>query len=388
MSYSKVNAKKIQCRLATLLPAPSHLFSTNISYDYLAVGRPICSEAVSRNVYWGVWHDMKSGSSCAEVVRSVLLASCDGSRTNLPDVNVFLDFEHAVPSESELQIYTFAEKILEQADVLLEDVKHYSAGASTEIRIAIQQPNNKDAQRGALDILSKLVMQIRAYYDLSQRIEQIIPLLLWDLCSGPLPPAEQLDTLQATCRQFARLIDFALLFDTVKMCTPALQNDFSFYRRAMSRESDGQFAIPLELANTISLFLACPTPMLSALITATTNFVASNSDLPVANTTDTLATVVQVCRFMVEKEENWERLSDQNFSFTMRVMVGAIILYDHIDGTGAFCKDSPIDIRSVVELIKTQSRNEEAESLLSALRYTTKHLSDGSTPKSVRALFP
>lgn len=54
--------------------------------------------------------------------------------------------------------------------------------------------------------------------------------------AGPLPPAEQLDTLQATCRQFARLIDFALSFDAVKMCTPALQNDFSFYRRAMSRE--------------------------------------------------------------------------------------------------------------------------------------------------------
>lgn len=59
-------------------------------------------------------------------------------------------------------------------------------------------------------------------------------------------------------------------------------------------QSDGNFAIPLELANTISLFLACPTPMLSALITATTNFVATNGDLPVTNTTDTLATVVQV----------------------------------------------------------------------------------------------
>lgn len=77
-------------------------------------------------------------------------------------------------------------QILEQADVLLADIKHYSAGASAEIRIAIQQPNNKDAQRGALDILSKLVVQIRAYYELSQHIEQIIPLLLWDLCSGML----------------------------------------------------------------------------------------------------------------------------------------------------------------------------------------------------------
>lgn len=63
-------------------------------------------------------------------------------------------------------------------------------------------------------------------------------------------------------------------------------------------QSDGQFAIPLELANTISLFLACPTPMLSALITATTNFVATNGELPVTNTTDTLATIVQVSKKM------------------------------------------------------------------------------------------
>lgn len=54
---------------------------------------------------------MRSGASCAEVVRSVLLASCDGSRTNLPDVNVFLDFEHAVPSESEMHLCSLAEKV-------------------------------------------------------------------------------------------------------------------------------------------------------------------------------------------------------------------------------------------------------------------------------------
>ncbi|VDN49898.1 unnamed protein product [Gongylonema pulchrum] len=56
---------------------------------------------------------MRSGSSCAEVVRSVLLASCDGSRTNLPDHNVFLDFENAVPSESEMHLCSLAEKVCE-----------------------------------------------------------------------------------------------------------------------------------------------------------------------------------------------------------------------------------------------------------------------------------
>ncbi|VDK43000.1 unnamed protein product [Anisakis simplex] len=335
------------------------------------------------------------------MLRSVLLAHCDGSRPSLPEVNVFLDFENASPSESEFHLFSIADKVLERANLALEDIASYGPGASAEVRVAIQQPNNSEAQSKAMTLLDKLVTRIRIYYDLSQRIEQLVPLLLWELCSGPLPPAEQLDALQATCRQFARFIDFVLSFDALKMCTPALQNDFSFYRRAISREAvmyvhktNNTYAIPIELTNTISLFLASPTPMLSSLTSATIQFVVVHSDLPVTNTTDTLATIVQVCRYMVETEENWERMSEMSRLFTVRVMVGAIILYDHIDNAGAFCKESPIDMRSVVELIKSQPNSEQVfiglqvESLLNALRYTTKHLNDGSTPKSVRALFP
>lgn len=68
---------------------------------------------------------------------------------------------------------------------------------------------------------------------------------------------------------------------------------------------------------------------------------------------------------MVEKEENSERLSEQSRLFTIRVMVGAIILYDHVDNAGAFCKDSPIDIRSVVDLIKAQARQDQVVILIS-----------------------
>ena len=58
----------------------------------------------------------------------------------------------------------------------------------------------------------------------------MLPSLLWELCSGPLPPAEQIDSAQALCKQLARLIDFVFRFDSLKMNTPAIQNDFSFFR--------------------------------------------------------------------------------------------------------------------------------------------------------------
>lgn len=39
--------------------------------------------------------------------------------------------------------------------------------------------------------------------------------------------------------------------------------------------------------------------------------------------------------------------SDETLMFCMRVMVGVIILYDHVHPVGAFCKTSKIDVRTV-----------------------------------------
>ncbi len=76
------------------------------------------------------------------------------------------------------------------------------------------------------------------------------------------------------------------------MTTPSIQNDFSYYRRIVSRynlsssiseeqslfktaESDEQ--ISSELASRMSLFYAQPTPMLKVLSEATMKFVANVS---------------------------------------------------------------------------------------------------------------
>src|SRR5271154_4483558 len=66
--------------------------------------------------------------------------------------------------------------------------------------------------------------------------EQALPHVLWELCSGPLPPIEALQCRQALAKQFAHILDFTLRFDEMKMCTPAVQNDFSYYRRTMNRD--------------------------------------------------------------------------------------------------------------------------------------------------------
>ncbi|KAL6734375.1 hypothetical protein Aduo_004922 [Ancylostoma duodenale] len=299
---------------------------------------------------------------------------------------LFLDFENAAPREDERYLFDLSEKIINQCTEVLNDVKCYGKGATEEIRQSLQNPHDLALRDLALNVVEDFVARIRCYFELSLRIEKLVPELLWDLCSGPLPPEEQLDRKQALARQLARLIDFVLDFDAAKMCTPALQNDFSHHRRGIGLGLLGTSATDVELANSISLFLAAPTPMLSSLSSATLEFVRSHPTLPVGNTTDTLATIVSVCRYMVESPEASSRMADATRSFCVRVMVGCLILYDHIDENGAFVRESPINLRAVVNVVKEQTQQPQTDALLNAIRYTSKHFTQASTPKSVRAI--
>lgn len=86
------------------------------------------------------------------------------------------------------------------------------------------------------------------------------------------------------------------------MKTPAIQNDFSYYRRIVSRqrvEKTNEMLVNTEMANRMSLFYAHATPMLKVLSEATSKFVSDNTD-DVDNTTETLGTMAKVCLRMLE----------------------------------------------------------------------------------------
>ncbi|GLD75038.1 protein FAM49A-like protein [Lates japonicus] len=141
-----------------------------------------------------------------------------------------------------------------------------------------------------------------------------------------------------------------------------------------------------EMPNRMSLFYAEATPMLKTLSNATTKFVSENKTLPIEDTTDCLSTMACVCRVMLETPEYRCRFTNTDtMLFCMRVMVGVIILYDHVHPVGAFAKTSKIDMKGCIKVLKEQPSN-SVEGLLNALRYTTRHLNDDSTSKQIRAL--
>ncbi|KAL4712054.1 hypothetical protein ACJJTC_003721 [Scirpophaga incertulas] len=208
-----------------------------------------------------------------------------------------------------------------------------------------------------------------------------------------MSPTQHLEQQQALVKQFAEILEFVLKFDEHKMKTPAIQNDFSYYRRSVSRgvliNSDlppsDEPHISAEVANRMSLFYAQATPMLKVLSEATSQFVNDNQQ-DLENTTETLSTMAKVCLRMLENPKLVAQFSREETSLlVLRVMVGLIILYDWVHPSGAFCRSSSVDVKGCVKFLQQQTPA-KAEPLLNALRYTTKHLNHQTTPKNIRTL--
>ncbi|XP_054624712.1 CYFIP-related Rac1 interactor B-like isoform X2 [Dunckerocampus dactyliophorus] len=334
--------------------------------------------------------------------------------------NFFLDFENAQPSSSEKVVWENVNQVLTESQVILEELQGYT-GAGEEIRQAIQSPNEEGVQERAWSAVLPLVTKLKTFYEFSHKLECSLPCLLDVLTSPDAPPTQQLEHKQALARQFALILHFTLRFDELKMTIPAIQNDFSYYRRTISRMrinnmcADADNEVNNELANRMSLFYACATPMLKTLSDATSKFVSDvsaphdvimtsfvilistfcspalsqgytiiNPDVPIENTTDCLSTMACVCKVMLETPEYRSRFtSDETVLFCLRVMVGVIILYDHVHPAGAFVKTSTIDMKGCIRVLREQPAS-SVEGLLNALRYTTKHLNDDTTPKQIR----
>ncbi|XP_069436321.1 CYFIP-related Rac1 interactor A isoform X1 [Ovis canadensis] len=286
----------------------------------------------------------------------------------------FLDFENAQPTEGEREVWNQISAVLQDSESILADLQAYK-GAGPEIRDAIQNPNDIQLQEKAWNAVCPLVVRLKRFYEFSIRLEKALQSLLESLTCPPYTPTQHLEREQALAKEFAEILHFTLRFDELKMRNPAIQNDFSYYRRTISRNRINNMHLDIEnevnneMANRMSLFYAEATPMLKTLSNATMHFVSENKTLPIENTTDCLSTMTSVCKVMLETPEYRSRFtSEETLMFCMRVMVGVIILYDHVHPVGAFCKTSKIDMKGCIKVLKEQAPD-SVEGLLNALRW-------------------
>ncbi|CAE1314311.1 Protein FAM49 homolog,Protein FAM49B,Protein FAM49A [Acanthosepion pharaonis] len=149
--------------------------------------------------------------------------------------DVYVDFENAKPTENEIDVWAKVNEVLLCSNSILVDMANYH-GAAEEIRLAISFPQNEEYQEKAWSAVYPMVLKLKEFYEFSISLENVIPVLLRELCSSNLTSRQHLETQQALFKQFAEILDFVLKFDDLKMTTPAIQNDFSYYRRTVSRK--------------------------------------------------------------------------------------------------------------------------------------------------------
>jgi len=295
---------------------------------------------------------------------------------------IFLDFENAQPSDEEKDIHGAVAACLDKGPVILDRLFKYD-GCEEFIRKAITSPG-EETEEAAWNAVLPAVDQLQEFYDFSLELEACFPNLLVALCKNE--PKDSLANQQALAKQLADVFDFVLRFDDAKMVNPAIQNDFSYYRRTLNRmklsKKDLNIKIRDELANRMSLFFAYPTPMMKVLSETTVKFLSSDQSVPRDNVTTALGTMANVCHDMVAKKK-FE--ADSTNMMCLRAMTGAIILFDHLHAQGAFQKKSQINIKGCINVLKGYTAS-PTDGLLNALRFTTIHLNDPETPNAIKQL--
>jgi len=249
-------------------------------------------------------------------------------------IDIFLDLENAKPStDEERQIFDTVAAVLTKAPSILEKLHNY-AGCEESIRKAITTPG-PETEDAAWNAVVPAVEQLKEFYDFSLELESCFPKLLVALCKTN--PKENIASQQALAKQMADVFDFVLRFDDLKMVNPAIQNDFSYYRRTLNRKkitkTDVNITIRDELANRMSLFFAYPTPMMNVVNETTVKFLSQDASVPRDNVTMALATMANVCQEMIVQKKFPNEVTNM---FCLRAMTGSIILFDHLHTPGAF----------------------------------------------------
>jgi len=225
-------------------------------------------------------------------------------------------------------------------------------------------------------------------------------------------------------------------FDALKMNAPTIPNDISYVKRqntirtkrnCINENLENREVLATHNLEQLSMYYILPTPALKNIIDTVTNFFKNDNSKDTS--LDLIVSFGNICIKILSSDlkSNYQRFG--TISMLHRMMVASSLLYDHLHPDGVFVKDSPINIRAVVDILldeagmsKKRSRSisglgssnrrlamsnqtrvdrikreqnrqslhdlqDESKSLLSVLKYSSKHLRSETTPKSVQQLF-
>jgi hypothetical protein len=285
----------------------------------------------------------------------------------------------AKPSSDEEKLFTSVkENVLAQTPELLGMITKYG-GCEDVIRKALNEPGA--AETVAWEAVSAAVDKLYEFYAFSLHLEKTWPQVLDQVCQTPDFVGGVTKNLSITT-QIAQIFSFVFHFDEAKMMNPAIQNDFSYYRRVPGRMKDKKqkMKVDEELANKMSFFFAYPTPMMKVMIDSTTSLDKAERPRIIGG----LSMVANVCLQNIQAHST--ELGSDNHMLLLCAMTGCIILVDHLRDEGAFDKKSPLNIKNAIALLKAVNNPQPTDFLLNSLRFTTLHLNSEHTMPAITKL--
>jgi len=298
--------------------------------------------------------------------------------SNEPTVPGFdLDFQSPeVRDEEERKVHELVAEALKDCPSHLDALHEYT-GCEEPIRKALNDPGQK-TELAAWKAVSQAVDKLYGFYQFSLMLEKVWPQTLDTVCQDD--STNGIQSNMALVKQLANIFDFVFHFDQAKMVNPAIQNDFSYYRRVLTRmknadkEKAKDIKVDEEVANKMSFFFAYPTPMMKVLIDATTDF-DSNAKTRIVGG---LSLIANLCLKSLTSGGDGD---EGQAMLYLCAMTGCIILVDHLLEDGAFNNKSPIRIKSAIMTLKNNTLS--TDFLLNSLRFTTLHLNDEQTMPAI-----
>lgn len=246
------------------------------------------------------------------------------------------------------------EALLDRTDQALEDINKYE-GQPEPIRAAISQPKDVEVNTAAAVALSANVTCILGWYSLAEEIAKLMIQMANEMHAPPP------NSKPAVAAAFAKLLAFCFRFDSAKMMQPAVQNDFSGYRRVLNKVAPGT-VLPADEAHAsiVSMFVAETSPFTS--VTAKAFSGDSGARRSVADIGNTCAAILDYGR---ETEE---------VGLYLDSMVSSVVVFDRASNAGVFTSRE-LSVRKVIAVIKKRGGT-DAKRYLNAVKFSTVHYSD------------
>jgi hypothetical protein len=278
--------------------------------------------------------------------------------------DIVVDFDKIdKPSGPELELYNRGNELLTHASSIISLVEGYKGNAEL-IRTAMANPHDEAIQLAMFEGMFPNVERIKAFYTLAKSIDELGARLVTNFI-------ETKTFNPALLKIFANLLNASLKFDRAKMMHPEIQNDFSQYRRALQKNQRHP-GVPVNdiEANSVSMFIAQATPVITSLSTTLDNLQRQGKDVA-----KFLADFAHICCAFVMREKSH---NTEHAVMALTAMTVAFILYDNITPIGVFGKGSHIDVKTCVGQIRVLADTENRGILCDTLHYSTRSFDKAS----------